>query len=88
MSETNALPDMQRELRFYPAQNQSPRHLTSTQVEQFNDKGYVFPIRVFDDTQATANTAYFDVLSTKATAAGLNSYSINGWHNHCGGIWR
>jgi non-haem Fe2+, alpha-ketoglutarate-dependent halogenase len=87
MSETNALPDMERELRFYPAQNPSPHHLTTTQIEQYNTKGYVFPVDIFDDTEASAQTAYFDSLSSKATAAGLNSYSINGWHQHCRGIW-
>lgn len=87
MSETNAIPHMERELRFYPADPSSPEHLTTTQVEQFNAKGYVFPFDVFTPPQAGANVAYFESLSEKAAAVGHSSYSINCWHHLCGGIW-
>ena len=40
---TDALPNMKRELKFYPAKNDAPKKLTSDQIQQFNKKGYIFP---------------------------------------------
>ena len=33
------------------------------------------------------NRRYFDALMDQAKAHGHNSYSINGWHRHCRGIY-
>ena len=84
---TDALPNMKRELKFYPAKNDAPKKLTSDQIQQFNEKGYIFPLNVFTKKEAEANRAYFDKLMNKAQATGKNSYSINGWHRSCKGIY-
>lgn len=83
----NAMPELERDLRFHPVENPSPRTLTSAQIDQFNELGYVFPIDVFDTAEIAAHRAYFDDLMVQAEARGWTSYSINGWHRHCGGIW-
>ena len=44
---TDALPDMKRELKFYPAKNNAPKKLTREQIQYFNEKGYIFPLNVF-----------------------------------------
>ena len=83
----DALPDMKRELKFFPVKNEHPQKLTAEQIRQFNEKGYIFPLEVFTEEEVTANRAYFDRIMEMAKAAGLNSYSINGWHPTCRGIY-
>jgi non-heme Fe2+,alpha-ketoglutarate-dependent halogenase len=84
---TDARPDMERELRFFPAPTESPRRFTRDQISEFNDKGFVFPLDIFSDEEAGANRLYFDGIMEKAAAAGHNSYSINGWHRYCTDIY-
>lgn len=84
---TNALPDMQRELNFFPVGRQNPKKLTTEQIQHFNEKGYLFPLDVFSPEEAQNNRMYFEKLMDKATQKGYNSYSINGWHRHCRGIY-
>ena len=87
MAITDALPDMKRELKFYPAENDAPKKLTQAQIRHFNEKGYIFPLDVFTEREAETNRMYFDQLMDKARAAGKNSYAINGWHRTCQGIY-
>ena len=84
---TDAHPGMERDLRFFPAETRNPKTLTRAQVDQFNRKGFVFPLDVFDEPEAGANRAWFDGLMQRAAAAGHNSYSINGWDKHCSAIY-
>ena len=74
----DALPDMKRDLKFFPVKNENPQKLTAEQIHQFNEKGYIFPVDVFTEEEVMANRAYFDRIMGMAKAAGLNSYSING----------
>jgi len=84
---TDAMPDLKRELRFFPVQNNRPRKLTPEQIQRFNEKGYISPLDVFMEEEAPANRAYFDDLMAQAAAKGWNNYSINGWHTRCRGIY-
>ena len=84
---TDALPDMERELKFFSATNDNPQKLTRAQIRQFNEQGYICPLDVFTPEEAAANRRYFDALMAEAKANGHNSYSINGWHRHCRGIY-
>ena len=86
MAVIDAIPEMERDLRFFPASATHPKRLTSEQIEQFNENGYVFPIDLFSAQEADANRRYFDKLLKIATEAGLDSYAISSWHTHCGGI--
>ena len=83
---TDAHPHIERELKFFPVDNQSPRKLTARQIRHFNEKGYLFPLDVFNADEAAVHRAYFDRLMEKAAALGHNSYSINGWQRCCSGI--
>jgi non-heme Fe2+,alpha-ketoglutarate-dependent halogenase len=87
MSLTNAIPEMERDLRFHPATTTDPKHLTRDQVAQYNEKGYVYPLDLFSADEAVANRAYFEHLMQLAADNGHNQYSINCWHDRCGGIW-
>lgn len=87
MAITDALPDMEREIKFFPVENEKPRTLSRDQVDQFNERGYLCPLDIFTPEEAEANRRYFDELIERAKAVGHNSYSINGWHRHCKGIY-
>ena len=87
MAVTDAIPDMKRELNFFPVKNDIPKKLRPEQITHFNEEGYIFPLDLFTEEETTANRQYFDKLMQMATDAGLHSYSINGWHRTCCGIY-
>ena len=84
---TDAFPELQRDLRFFPLGVDDPVHLTTGQIEQYNDKGYVLPIDIFSSSEIESIRDYFDELLPKATEAGWNSYELTNWHKHCQGVW-
>ena len=86
MPVTDAHPDIDRTLEFFPVQNADLRKLNRQQIRQFNERGFVFPLDVFTPEEADANRATFDDLMVRAEAKGHNSYSINGWHRTCAAI--
>ena len=79
----------QRDLRFHPAGTHRPRTLTPEQIEFYNEHGYIKGLPVYGEAQVLENRSYFDDLLESVTAAndGRNSYSINGYHAQCAGIW-
>lgn len=87
MPVTDAHPGMGRDLRFFPAVNDQPRHLTPEQLAQFNERGYLFPLELLDAAETADQRAYFDRLLAMAAAAGLDNYAVNGWHQHCRGLY-
>jgi len=78
---------MNRDLRFHPVVNPQPKTLTCHQIEQFNREGYLKPVRIFDDAEATSLRAYFDRLLMKVLADGGNSYSISTAHAKYGRVY-
>lgn len=84
---TTAFPDLERTLQFYPVENENPKTLSRQQIQQYNEKGYIFPLDLFTPAELAQHRAYFDALMAKAAAAGWNSYSINGWQARCVGIY-
>lgn len=87
MPVTDAHPGMGRDLRFFPVVNDQPRHLTPEQLAQFNERGYLFPLELLDAAETADQRAYFDRLLAMAAAAGLDNYAVNGWHQHCRGLY-
>jgi non-heme Fe2+,alpha-ketoglutarate-dependent halogenase len=84
---TDTLPDMKREIKFFPVKNDNPKTLTREQIRKFNESGYLCPLDVFTPEEAEANRRYFDDLMARANAVGHHSYSINHWQLHCKGIY-
>ncbi len=84
---SNAYPELERDLRFFPLGVDQPTHLASEQVEQYNEKGYVFPVDIFSQSEIESIRSYFDELLPKALEAGWNSYELTNWHKHCQGVW-
>lgn len=84
---SDAFPELERDLRFFPLGVEEPRHLSGEQVRQYNERGYVFPIDIFSASEIEAIRSYFDDLLPQALAAGWNSYELTNWHKHCRGVW-
>jgi hypothetical protein len=67
-SEFKAVPDqndlaaLPRDLRFHPATNDRPRHLTREQIEQFNRDGYIGGLTAYSPDEIGDIRAYFDRL--------------------------
>jgi non-heme Fe2+,alpha-ketoglutarate-dependent halogenase len=79
----------ERDLSFKPVVNDSPRRLTRQQIRSYNKFGYVMPLQAFTPREAEKNRAYFDDLLSKVQKArsDLDSYSINGFHVCCAGLY-
>ncbi|WP_149498693.1 phytanoyl-CoA dioxygenase family protein [Roseiconus lacunae] len=71
---------MERDLSFHPSTNTSPKILTTQQVQQFNEEGYVRPLNIFDENEISEIRAYFDDLLARVVSGGGNSYSISSAH--------
>jgi hypothetical protein len=72
---TNALPDLDRTLAFFPAEARNPKALTSAQIKEYNESGYISPIDIFTAKEAAANREEFDFLITAAQEVGHTGYS-------------
>ena len=83
----DAYPELERDLNFYPLGVKNPTVLSPVQIDRYNDHGYLFPIRVFDDREIIEIREYFDALLPRALAAGWNSYEMINWHKTCRGVY-
>ncbi|MEM7132364.1 MAG: phytanoyl-CoA dioxygenase family protein [Chloroflexota bacterium] len=83
----NAYPELERVRQFFPLGVDEPSLLTRAQIDQYNRKGYIFPLDVFSSEEIAEYRTYFDDLLPKALEAGWNSYEMTNWHKHCAGVW-
>lgn len=81
------LHEVERDLRFHPSTNSSPKVLTAEQVSHFNKEGYVLPLRIFDADEVRDLRTYFDNLLAKYMSEGKDSYSISSAHLRHGRVW-
>lgn len=85
--EDDELASVPREIRFFPCETKSPRHLSTQQIQTWNRDGYLGPLDVFDTQDAAELRVYFDDLLKRTLAAGGDSYSISSAHMKHGRIW-
>lgn len=78
---------LNRDLRFHPVANTAPKTFCLAEIERFNREGYLKPIRIFDDAEATDLRKYFDRLLAAILASGGNSYSISTAHAKYGRVY-
>ena len=64
---TNALPDLDRNLAFFPAETVEPKALTVAQINDYNESGYISPVDIFSASEAAANREEFDFLDYRCT---------------------
>ncbi len=77
---------LNRDLRFYPTLNDSPRFLTKEQVRSFNDRGYVTPLEIYAPDEIARIRGYFDDLLSRVLQSGGDSYSISSAHMKYGPV--
>jgi len=77
----------ERDLRFQLVDNSSLTTLSTAQITQFNERGYIAPIRVFNKEQIIGIRDYFDNLLERTIASGGNSYSISSAHLEHGHVY-
>lgn len=78
---------IERDLRFYPSPVASPETLSVSQVEGFNQDGFIRPIRLFSAEEIAEIREYFDRLLADVMAAGGDSYSISTAHLKYGRVY-
>ncbi|HCO26968.1 MAG: phytanoyl-CoA dioxygenase family protein [Gimesia sp.] len=81
------LSQIERDLKFYPSTTTDPQVLTSSQIEQFNQDGYLRSLSVFNEQEVQENRKYFDRLLESVIAAGGDSYSISTAHMKYGKVY-
>ena len=59
-AKSNAYPELVRVLKFFPLGVDNPRYLNRKQIEDYNEKGYLFPLVVFGKDEIDEIRAYFD----------------------------
>ena len=81
------LQSLERDLRFYPTSNDSPKTLSREQVDAFNVDGYVAPLQIFGKDEIVAIRSYFDGLLARVLKSGGDSYSISSAHMKYGPVY-
>jgi len=76
-----------RDLSFSDVSPDGAERLTPQQIDCYNRNGYVAPLDVYDAETANRNRDYFDSLLEQAARIGEDSYSINGYHTVCKGLY-
>ena len=74
-----------RDLNFYSVDVSRGSSLSSEQLQQYNESGYISPVDVFDQAEADEFRLYIDDLIEQVVSAPdrRNSYSINTYHLVC-----
>lgn len=83
----DAMPELERDLSFQRVENPTPGVLTQAQIRDYNERGFVFPLKVFNTAEIEEHRTCFDDLMTRALEKGWTAFSINGWHRHIGAVW-
>lgn len=87
MPSEDQLKSLERDLRFHPAQNSSPKTFTLKQISEFNANGFIAPLNVYSDTEITQIRQYFDRLLDEVIRSGGDSYSISSAHLKYGPVY-
>ncbi len=78
---------LDRELRFFPVSNPSPKKLSSAQIRFYNETGYLSGFRVFTPEQARTARERSDRLLEKFISEGKGSYAIDRCQDRFATIW-
>ena len=78
---------LNRDLRFFPVSNPSPKKLTGEQIQSYNAQGYLTGFRVFGEAQAQAARESSDRLLDRFIREGKGSYAIDRYQDRFRTIW-
>ena len=76
----DSIEEIDRELRFFPANVEQAKTLSMDQVQHYNEEGYISGLDVFTEGEAADLRSYFDKLLSEVIASGGDSYSISTAH--------
>ena len=83
----DSIATVERDIRFFPSTTQSPRSLSSQDIQTWNQDGYLGPLDVYDQAAIADIRQYFDGLLSDALASGADSYSISSAHLKHSRVW-
>lgn len=83
----NSIESVDREIRFFSTDNQSPNSLSTEQIHDWNQDGYLGPLSVYDQAEIREIRTYFDALLETAITEGRDSYSISSAHLKHGRVY-
>lgn len=86
-NQMTAYPNLKRELRFFPVENDSPKALSREQVDSFNRDGFLTGLTAYDTATADRHRAAFERLLEAEIAKGHGSYSMDGWQHKVAEIY-
>lgn len=72
---------LDRDLRFFPVENDAPGVLSGEQIASFNANGYIRGCRAFTEPAITTHRIASDRVLERFIEAGLGSYAIDRWHD-------
>lgn len=82
-----AISEIDREIRFFPADTENPQKLRPEDLRHWNRDGYLGPLDLYDAEEIAEIRDYFDRLLEKTLAAGADSYSISSAHLKHRRVW-
>ena len=82
-----AVSRLERDLRFFPVDNPSPRTLTAGQIQEYNRGGFLAGLPVFGDAGIRAHRARFDEILSEFLLHGYDSNDIDRYHDRIEDIY-
>jgi chlorinating enzyme len=76
-----------RELNFAKVTNENPQVLSNSQIENYNEQGYLMPFDGLPSTEIAELRDFFDEILDETLAEGNHSYSISTAHLKFGKIF-
>ena len=74
------LAELPRQMCFVPSVNANPKTLSPSQIQQYNELGYLMPFDALGPAEARELRAFFDGVLAAFIELGRTSYSINTAH--------
>jgi non-haem Fe2+, alpha-ketoglutarate-dependent halogenase len=81
------LSQVARDLNFEKTRNDSPQALSLSQINQYNEQGYLMPFDGLPAAEIEEVRKFFDPILAQALTEGKNSYSISTAHLKFGRIY-
>lgn len=74
------LAELPRQVGFVTSGVESPNRLTSSQIDEYNEQGFLMPFDALSETEVLQTRAFFDGVVAAFIELGRTSYSINTAH--------
>ena len=80
---------MDETIGFQPSTPETATTLRPSDIERFNEDGFLRPLDALTQPEVDAARTYFESLLARVRALkdGRNAYTLDGYHNRCRGIW-